>query len=157
MGNTDEKPAPAALEAFEAAVRERGADGLVLCGKMEAEIVQLPEAERAPFLADLGVERTGLERVIVAAYRLLGLQSYFTAGPDECRAWTIRAGMKAPQAAGVIHTDFEKGFIRADVYSYEDIDRWGSEQELRAKGLIRSEGKEYVVKDGDVCFFKFSD
>jgi len=156
VGNTDEQPDPAIMAAFEATAKERGSNSMVLCGKMEAEIAQLPDEDRAPFLADLGVAATGLERVIVAAYQLLGLQSYFTAGEDEVRAWTIRAGMKGPQAAGVIHTDFEKGFIRAEVYAYGEIDAHGSEGALRAKGLIRSEGKEYVVKDGDVCFFKFS-
>ncbi|MDE2292762.1 MAG: DUF933 domain-containing protein, partial [Elusimicrobia bacterium] len=155
-GNTDEKADPAALALFEKAVAERGGRSLTLCGKIEAEILQLPEEDRAPFLADLGVERTGLERVILAAYELLGLQSFFTGGADEVRAWTVRKGWKAPQAAGVIHTDFEKGFIRADVYSYADLDRLGSETALREKGLIRSEGKEYVMRDGDICFFKFS-
>ncbi|HVE14180.1 MAG TPA: redox-regulated ATPase YchF [Elusimicrobiota bacterium] len=156
VGNTDEKPDPAVLAEFARTAQERGSDSITLCGKMEAEISQLPDEDRAPFLADLGVETTGLERVIVAAYKLLGLQSYFTAGPDEVRAWTIRTGMRAPQAAGVIHTDFEKGFIRAEVYPYAELDKHGSEGALRAKGLIRSEGKEYVMKDGDVCFFKFS-
>jgi ribosome-binding ATPase len=156
VGNTDEKPDPAVARSFAETARERGSDSLVLCGKMEAEIAQLAEADRGPFLADLGVETTGLERVIVAAYKLLGLQSYFTAGEDEVRAWTIRTGMRAPQAAGVIHTDFEKGFIRAEVYGYAELDRHGTEAALRAKGLIRSEGKEYVMRDGDVCFFKFS-
>ena len=156
VGNTDEKPDPALLESFARTAAERGGQSLSLCGKMEAEIAQLPEEERGPFLADLGLEQTGLERVIVAAYKLLGLQSYFTAGPDEVRAWTVRAGTRAPQAAGVIHTDFEKGFIRADVYGYDDLDRHGSEPTLKARGLIRSEGKDYVMRDGDVCFFKFS-
>jgi hypothetical protein len=156
VGNTDENPGADVLEAFAQMAKSRGSASMTIFGKMEAEIAQLPDEERAPFLADLGVAKTGLERVILSAYELLGLQSYFTGGEDEVRAWTIRAGMKGPQAAGVIHGDFEKGFIRADVYSYADIDRLGSESELRAKGLIRSEGKEYVVKDGDVCFFKFS-
>ena len=155
-GNTDEKPSAAVLKSFEDAVKARGGQSITLCGKTEAEILQLPEEDRAPFLADLGVDRTGLERVIIAAYALLGLQSYFTGGPDEVRAWTIKRGMKGPQAAGVIHTDFEKGFIRAEVYAYADLDKLGTEAALREKGLIRSEGKEYVLKDGDVCFFKFS-
>jgi GTP-binding protein YchF len=155
IGNTDEKPDPSDLRRFSEAARERGASSLTLCGKLEAEIAQLAVEDRAPFLADLGLGRTGLERFILAAYSLLGLRSFFTTGPDETRAWTIRAGMKAPQAAGVIHTDFEKGFIKADVYAFEDIDKHGSETELRARGLIRSEGKDYAVQDGDVCFFKF--
>ena len=155
VGNTDENPDPAHIAAFEAAAKERGAGCLTLCGKLEAEIAELPPEERAPFLADLGMKRTGLERVIVAAYGLLRQQSYFTAGEDEVRAWTITQGTKAPQAAGVIHTDFEKGFIKADVYQFSDIDRLGTEAAVREKGLVRSEGKDYVVKDGDVCFFKF--
>jgi len=156
VGNTDETPDPAHFAAFAAVAKERGSDCLSVCGKIEAEIVELPEEDRGPFLADLGLTQTGLERVIVAAYRLLRLQSYFTAGEDEVRAWTIVEGMRGPQAAGVIHTDFEKGFIRAEVYPYQELDRHGSEAALRERGLIRSEGKDYVVKDGDVCFFKFS-
>jgi GTP-binding protein YchF len=156
VGNTDEKPDPGVLAEFAKLAEKRGAKSITLCGKIEAEILQLPESERGAFLEDLGVEKTGLERVIVAAYDLLGLQSYFTGGPEEVRAWTIVRGMTAPQAAGVIHTDFEKGFIRADVYSFSDLDSLGSETALREKGKIRSEGKEYVVRDGDVCFFKFN-
>ena len=107
-------------------------------------------------MTDLGMEKSGLEKVIVAAYTTLGLCSYFTGGPDEVRAWTIPVDAKAPKAAGVIHSDFEKGFIKADIYGYPDIDQHVSEVVLREKGLIRSEGKEYVVKDGDVCHFKFN-
>ncbi|TPW17437.1 MAG: GTP-binding protein YchF [Elusimicrobia bacterium] len=118
--------------------------------------MQLSGDDRALFMKDLGMEHSGLEKVIVAAYRTLGLCSYFTCGETEVRAWTIPVGAKAPQAAGVIHSDFEKGFIKADVYAYADIDRLGSEAALREKGLLRSEGKEYTVKDGDVCHFKFA-
>jgi ribosome-binding ATPase len=156
VGNTDETAEPRYVAALEALAKERGSEYTTLCGKLEAEIAQLPEGDRAAFLEDLGLKTTGLERVIVAAYKLLKLCSYFTAGQDEVRAWTISEGFKAPQAAGVIHTDFEKGFIKADVYSFKDIDAHLKESTLREKGLIRSEGKEYVVKDGDVCFFKFS-
>lgn len=156
LGNSDEEPDAKAVGELEAAARERGAGSLALCAQIESEIVQLPEDERAPFLADLGLDKTGLERVIHAAYSLLGLHSYFTKESEEVRAWTIRRGTRAPQAAGEIHTDFEQGFIRADVYAWSDLDRHGSEAALRAKGLIRSEGKEYVVKDGDVCLFKFA-
>ncbi|MBI5629836.1 MAG: redox-regulated ATPase YchF [Elusimicrobia bacterium] len=156
VGNTDEKPDPAVLEDFRKFTAERGAESLTLCSKLEAEIAALEPEERQAFMGELGLKETGLCRVIISSYRLLGLCSYFTAGEDEVRAWTIPAGCKAPQAAGVIHTDFEKGFIRADVYSFRDIDARLKEAVLRDKGLIRSEGKEYVVKDGDVCFFKFS-
>ncbi len=156
VGNTDEKPEAALVESFRAEARQRQAKDVVLCGKIEAEIAQLAAEDRAAFMAELGLKVSGLERVIVAAYKTLGLQSFFTAGEDEVRAWTVPAGSKAPQAAGVIHTDFEKGFIKADVYSFTDIDKHLKEPLLREKGLIRSEGKDYVMKDGDVCFFKFS-
>ncbi len=156
VGNTDETPDPRLLADFEALAKERGAQYVTLCSKLESEIAQLEGPDREVFLKEMGLTVTGLEKVIVAAYKLLGLCSYFTAGEDEVRAWTIPIGCKAPQAAGVIHTDFEKGFIKADVYSYQDIDAHQKESILREKGLIRSEGKEYVVKDGDVCFFKFN-
>jgi ribosome-binding ATPase YchF (GTP1/OBG family) len=128
----------------------------VICGKLESEIAQLSGDDRAMFMKDLGMETSGLEKVIVAAYKTLGLCSYFTVGVEEVRAWTIPIGAKAPQAAGVIHSDFEKGFIKADIFGYADMDKWHSESVLREKGLIRSEGKEYTVKDGDVCHFKFN-
>lgn len=156
VGNTDENPDPAMLESFRKLAAQRQGESVTLCSKLEAEIAQLGEEDRAAFMEDLGMKTTGLEKVIVAAYTLLGLCSYFTAGEDEVRAWTIPVGAKAPQAAGVIHSDFEKGFIRADAYSYADIDKHLKESVLREKGLIRSEGREYVVKDGDVCFFKFN-
>ncbi len=155
-GNIDEKPDEAPVATLKALAAERGAGHVTLCGKIEAEIAELDAAERAEFLASLGMECSGLERVAAAAYSLLGLESFFTVGPDEVRAWTIRRGTKAPQGAGVIHTDFEKGFIRAEIYSYADIDKHEKESVLREKGLIRSEGRDYVMKDGDVCFFKFS-
>jgi ribosome-binding ATPase len=156
VGNTDENPDPKDIAAFEAVAKERASQCITLCGKLESEIAQLGEEDRAAFLKELAMETTGLEKVIVAAYKLLNLCSYFTCGPEEVRAWTIPVGAKGPQAAGVIHTDFEKGFIKADVYSFKDIDAHQKESVLREKGLIRSEGKEYVVQDGDVCFFKFS-
>jgi GTP-binding protein YchF len=156
VGNTDEKPDEKLVAELQAIAQERGAQAVTVCSKIEAEIAQLPAADRQMFMDELGLKETGLERVIVAAYKLLGQWSYFTAGEDEVRAWTISAGFKGPQAAGVIHTDFEKGFIKADVYSYKDIDTFEKESALREKGLIRSEGREYVVQDGDVCFFKFS-
>lgn len=156
VGNTDETPDPAVTAEFTAYAAARGCQSVVLCGKLESEIAELAGEDRAVFMKDLGMETSGLEKVIVAAYRTLGLCSYFTCGETEVRAWTIPVGAKAPQAAGVIHSDFEKGFIRADVYAYADIDRLGSEAALREKGLLRSEGKDYTVKDGDVCLFKFS-
>ncbi|HBL18265.1 MAG: redox-regulated ATPase YchF [Elusimicrobia bacterium GWA2_69_24] len=156
VGNTDEQPDPEVVKTFEAAARERGAGYLSFCGKLEAEIIQLPEEERGAFLKEMGLEMTGLERVIVSAYDLLGLQSFFTGGADEVRAWTIAKGTRAREAAGAIHTDIAKGFIRAEVFSFAELVQHGSEAALRERGLVRSEGKEYEVKSGDVCFFKFS-
>jgi ribosome-binding ATPase len=156
VGNTDESPDPAVIADFQAFAKERSSESVVICGKLESEIGELSGEDRDLFMADLGMEQSGLEKVIVSAYKTLGLCSYFTCGPQEVRAWTIPVGVKAPQAAGVIHTDFEKGFIKADIYGFPDIDQYRSEVTLREKGLIRSEGKEYVVKDGDVCHFKFN-
>jgi ribosome-binding ATPase YchF (GTP1/OBG family) len=134
---------------------EEGSEVVQICGAMEAEIAQLEPAERTEFLEAAGLEEPGLNRLIHAAYRLLGLITYFTSGVQEVRAWTIRRGTKAPGAAGVIHSDFERGFIKADCYACEDLFRLGSEQAVKEAGLLRSEGKEYVVKDGDILFFKF--
>ncbi len=142
------------------AVEKRAADEhsqvVRICGSLESEIAQLEPAERAEFLADVGLSEPGLDRLIHSAYRLLDLITYFTAGVQEVRAWTIRRGTKAPGAAGVIHSDFEKGFIKADAYHCEDLFIYGSEQAVKEKGLLRSEGKEYIVKDGDILFFKFN-
>ena len=135
---------------------EEGSAVVRICGAMEAEIAQLEPSERAEFLEAAGLEEPGLNRLIHAAYRLLGLITYFTSGVQEVRAWTIKRGTKAPGAAGVIHSDFERGFIKADCYACEDLFRLGSEQAVKEAGLLRSEGKEYVVKDGDILFFKFN-
>jgi len=121
--------------------------------KLEEEIMSLPEAERAEYIKELGLEQSGLDQLIAGAYKLLGLETFFTTGADESRAWTIKVGAKAPQAAGVIHTDFEKGFIRAEVISYNDFILAGGEVSAREKGLLKVEGKEYIVKDGDICNF----
>jgi len=123
---------------------------------IEAEIAQLEEAERAEFLAELGIAEPGLNRVIRAAYRLLGLQTFFTAGPKEVRAWTVRAGATAPQAAGVIHTDFERGFIRAEVIAFADYIDCKGEAGARDAGKMRLEGRDYVVQEGDVIYFRFN-
>ncbi len=135
---------------------EEGAVVVPICNKLESEIAELEESERADFLADLGMTEPGLNRVIRAGYGLLGLQDYFTAGPKEVRAWTIRKGAKAPQAAGVIHTDFEKGFIRAEVIAYDDFVACKGEQGAKDAGKWRLEGKEYVMQDGDVVHFRFN-
>jgi len=133
-----------------------GAKVVVICGDVESEIAELPADERAEYLKGMGVKESGLDRMIKAGYELLGLNTYFTAGVKEVRAWTIPRGAKAPQAAGVIHSDFEKGFIRAEVIAYDDFIRCGGEQGAKEKGLLRVEGKEYVVKDGDVLHFRFN-
>ena len=135
---------------------KEGSEVFVLCAKIEEEISDLDEADKKEFLADLGVDGSGLDRLIAASYKLLGLISYLTAGPKESRAWTITKGTKAPQAAGKIHSDFERGFIRAEVVAYDDLMRLGSYNAAKEQGLVRSEGKEYVVKDGDVVLFRFN-
>ena len=128
----------------------------VICAQIEQEIAELDDDEKKMFLEDLGLQESGLEKLIKASYRLLGLLSYLTAGEDETRAWTIRQGTKAPQAAGKIHTDFERGFIKAEVVNYQDLLDCGSYAGAREKGLVRMEGKDYVVKDGDVILFRFN-
>jgi GTP-binding protein YchF len=135
---------------------EEHAEVVVVSNQIEAEVAELDDEERAEFLEDLGIEEPGLNRVIHAGYKLLGLHQYFTAGPQEVRAWTIPVGAKAPQAAGVIHTDFEKGFIRAEVVGYEDFVTYGGEQGAKDAGRWRLEGKEYELADGDVVHFRFN-
>lgn len=127
-----------------------------ICAKLEEELSALDKEEKQEFLAELGIQESGLDKVIKASYRILDLCTFLTAGSDECRAWTFRKGMKAPQCAGIIHTDFEKGFIRAECYAFEDIDALESEQAVKEAGKLRLEGKEYLVKDGDVLHFRFN-
>lgn len=129
---------------------------IVLSVGIESELAQLEQAEKTEFLGELGIEEPGLDKLIHTAYNLLGLITFFTAGEKEVHAWTLRNGMKAPQAAGVIHTDFEKGFIRAEIIGYEDLIKLGSEHAVKEKGLMRVEGKEYIVRDGDVVYFRFN-
>jgi hypothetical protein len=129
---------------------------VIVSAQVESELVELPEAERADFLESLGVEEGGLKTLIRATYKLLGLRTFLTTGPKETRAWTIHAGMSAPQAAGAIHSDFERGFIRAETVAYHDLVTSGSMQAAKEKGLVRSEGKEYVVQEGDVMLFRFN-
>jgi GTP-binding protein YchF len=133
-----------------------GARMVAICSKVEAEIQQLPSAERADFLATVGLSEPGLNKLVREGFVLLGLQSYFTAGEDECRAWVIRRGTRAPQAAGVIHTDFERGFIKAEVIRWDELLRHGSEAAAKSRGAMRVEGKDYVVQDGDVMHFLFN-
>ena len=144
------------LDAVRDLAAAEGAELVPVCAAIEAEIVELEAEERALFLADLGLDEPGLNRVVRAGYKLLGLETYFTAGPKEVRAWTIPKDAKAPQAAGVIHSDFERGFIRAEVIGYVDFIACKGEQGAREAGKLRSEGKEYVVQDGDVIHFRFN-
>ncbi|MBR4027429.1 MAG: DUF933 domain-containing protein, partial [Lachnospiraceae bacterium] len=150
----------AADNAHVAEVRELAAsensEVYVICAQIEQEIAELDDEEKAMFLDDLGLKESGLEKLIKASYSLLGLISYLTSGEDETRAWTIKKGTKAPQAAGKIHSDFERGFIRAEVVNYKDLLEYGSLAAAKAKGVVGTEGKEYVVKDGDVMLFLFN-
>ncbi|MBW4540978.1 MAG: redox-regulated ATPase YchF [Myxacorys chilensis ATA2-1-KO14] len=144
------------VEQVRALAAEENAQVVVVSAQVESELVELPESDRADFLESLGVEEGGLKSLIRATYELLGLRTYFTTGPKETRAWTIHAGMLAPQAAGVIHTDFERGFIRAETVAYKDLVATGSMAGAKEKGLVRSEGKEYIVQEGDVLLFRFN-
>lgn len=145
------------VEAVKTLAAEEKSEVIVICGKFESDLVDIENPEdRKEFMDSVGLKESGLTVLARAAYNLMGLRTFFTGGADECRAWTIHNGDKAPQAAGVIHTDFEKGFIKAEVYSVEDLRKYGSEAEIKSAGKYRQEGKEYVVQDGDVMFFKFN-
>ena len=143
----------ARVQAFAA---EEGSEAFIVCAQIEQEIAELDDDEKLMFLEDLGISQSGLDRLIAASYKLLGLISYLTAGPKEIRAWTIVNGTKAPGAAGKIHSDFERGFIRAEVVAYDDLKACGTYAAAKEKGLVRIEGKEYVVKDGDIMMFRFN-
>ena len=127
-----------------------------VCAKIESELSELEEEDKINFLKDLGIEESGLDKLIKETYSLLGLATFFTAGTDEVRAWTFRKGMKAPSCAGIIHTDFERGFIRAEIMSYEDLEKYGTEKAVKEAGKMRLEGKEYQMQDGDICYFRFN-
>ena len=144
------------LAEMEAMAKAEGAEVLVISAAIEEEIAQMEPEEKAEFIEELGIGQSGLDRLITACYRLLGLISFLTAGEDECRAWTIKNGTKAPQAAGKIHTDFEKGFIRAEIVPFDTLRELGSMAACKEKGLVRSEGKDYVMKDGDIVLFRFN-
>jgi len=144
------------FQALKAMAEGEGSLVLPICAKLEQEIAELPPEDKLMFLEELGMEESGLDRLIKCSYTLLGLISYLTAGPEEVRAWTIVKGTKAPQAAGKIHSDFERGFIRAEIVAFADLERCGSMAAAKEKGLVRSEGKEYVVQDGDVVLFRFN-
>ena len=136
--------------------RTEGAEVIAVSAKLESEIAELDADEAKAFLADLGLDQSGLDKLITAGFKLLGLMTFFTAGEQEVRAWTITMGTKAPQAAGKIHTDIERGFIRAEIVSYNELMASGSHNAAKEKGLVRLEGKEYVMKDGDVTYFRFN-
>jgi ribosome-binding ATPase len=144
------------LQKVRAIAAEKKGEMVVICGELEAQISDLPPAERADFLKEMGLDEPGLNILIRAAYKLLNLETFFTAGPKEARAWTIERGSKGPQAAGKIHSDFERGFIRAETIAYDDYITLGGEQPAKAAGKMRSEGKDYVVQDGDVILFRFN-
>ena len=144
------------LDTVRAIAEQEGAVVVAICNKLESEIVELEDEERAEFLADMGMDEPGLDKVIRAGYELLGLQTYFTAGVKEVRAWTVKIGATAPEAAAVIHTDFQKGFIRAEVISYDDFIAYKGEQGAKDAGRWRLEGKDYIVQDGDVIHFRFN-
>ncbi len=144
------------LDAVRKRAEAEGAEVVPVCAAIEEELAQLDDADKLAFLTDMGLEEPGLNRVINAGYKLLGLQTYFTAGEKEVRAWTVKKGSTAPQAAGVIHTDFERGFIRAETISYDDYIKYKGEAGARDAGRLRLEGKEYIVKEGDVLHFRFN-
>ena len=129
---------------------------IVVCAKIESELTELEESEKEAFLQELGIKESGLDQLISATYDLLGLATFFTVGSDEVKAWTFRKGMKAPECAGIIHTDFQRGFIRAEVMSYDDLVQYGDEKKVKEAGRTRLEGKEYIMQDGDICFFRFN-
>jgi len=156
VANIGEQGSQKLLEQVEAYAAKEGAPVVPISASIEAQIADMPEEDKKLFLEDMGMDEPGLNRVIRAAYQLLGLHTYFTAGPKEVRAWTIPAGATAPQAAGAIHTDFERGFIRAEVASYDDFVACGGEQGAKESGKLRLEGKDYIVRDGDVIHFRFN-
>ena len=136
--------------------KEEGSDVVPICAKIEAELVGMDKEEKAMFMQDLGIEESGLDKLIKEAYSLLGLRTYFTDGVQEVRAWTFKEGMTAPEMAGIIHSDFQRGFIKAETYSFDDLVKYGSEHALKEAGKIRQEGKQYVGQDGDIMLFKFN-
>lgn len=144
------------VQAVRAFAKENNSEVFVISAAIEAEIAELSDDEKADYLEALGIEKSGLDKLVTASYSLLGLMSFLTSGEDECRAWTIKVGTKAPQAAGKIHTDFERGFIKAEVINYDDLMACGSTTAAKEKGLMRLEGKEYIVQDGDVILFRFN-
>ncbi len=158
--NVNEEDAIAGGNNFTKQVEEyankEGSKVIIMCAKLESELTDYTEEERVTFMEDLGLNASGLDLLIKATYELLGLKTFFTSGADECRAWTFKTGMKAPECAGIIHTDFQKGFIKAEVMSYEDLEKLGSEKAVQEAGKLRLEGKDYIMQDGDICYFRFN-
>ncbi len=160
MANVSENDLASGTNNYVEQVKEyakgEGAKVIVVCAKVEEELSELEDDEKQEFLEALGVAESGLDKLINASYSLLGLKTYFTAGPDEVRAWTFRDGMKAPECAGIIHTDFERGFIKAEIMSYTDLEKCGNEKAVKEAGKMRLEGKDYLMQDGDICYFRFN-
>ena len=144
------------IKQVEEYANKEGSKVIIMCAKLEEELSGYADEERKAFMEDLGLNASGLDQLIKATYDLLGLKTFLTAGPDECRAWTFKDGMKAPECAGIIHTDFQKGFIKAEVMSYDDLEALGSEKAVQEAGKLRLEGKDYVMQDGDICYFRFN-
>ena len=144
------------IEVVEEYAKKDKAKVVVICAKVEEDLCDMEKDEKDLFLSELGVEKSGIDTLINESYSLLGLKTFFTAGEDECRAWTFIDGMKAPSCAGIIHTDFEKGFIKAEVMSYSDLEKYGTEKQVKEAGKLRLEGKDYIMQDGDICYFRFN-
>lgn len=144
------------VDALKQKAQEDGAEVVMISAKIEEELAELDDEDRAMFIEELGLKQSGLDQLVEKAYHLLGLETFFTAGEKECRAWTYKKGMKAPECAGIIHSDFERGFIRAETMSYEDFVKYGNPQKVKEAGRVRSEGKDYVVQDGDIMLFRFN-
>lgn len=160
VANVDEVSASVGDNDYSLKLKEfassESASVIVMCAKLESDLADLEDEEKVKFLADVGITNSGLDKLIFATYNLLGLATFFTAGTDECRAWTFKIGMKAPACAGIIHSDFEKGFIKAEVMSFNDLRDAGSELKVKENGKLRLEGKEYIMQDGDICYFRFN-
>ena len=160
VANVDEVSASVGDNEYSLKLKElaaaEGASVVVMCAKLESELADLNEDEKKVFLLDVGITNSGLDKLIFATYDLLGLATFFTSGIDECRAWTFKKGMKAPECAGIIHSDFERGFIKAEIMSFNDLEVAGSELKVKENGKLRLEGKEYIMQDGDICYFRFN-
>lgn len=160
MANISEEDATRDTNIYVEKVREyaslEGSEVITVCAKIESELSELDDLDKEEFLKDLGIKESGLDKLIKATYTLLGLETYFTAGSDEVRAWTYKKGMKAPECAGIIHSDFERGFIKAEIMSFEDLKQYGNEKAVKEAGKMRLEGKEYFMQDGDICTFRFN-